>query len=85
MTETEYQRYWKRLQYGYSHDQAYSVPKGMPRWMFDIEQQEQRSIIDVVSQAFRAGSTIADIARSFGVSHSRIFHWVRKWRKEGLL
>lgn len=85
MTETEYQRYWRRLSYGWPHDVAVLARKGMPRWMFEVEREEGRPIIEVVKSQKIAGASDAEIARSFEVKKDTLGHWIRKWKKAGLI
>jgi hypothetical protein len=85
MTQTEYNRYQKRLAYGYTPEQAFSLPKRMPRWMAAIEDEEGMPIIDVIKRELKAGNNYSQIARSFDLPIWRMYHWIRKWAKEGML
>jgi hypothetical protein len=85
MTLTEYNRYQKRLAYGYTPEQAFSLPKRMPRWMAAIEEEEGLPIIDVIKRELKAGNNYSQIARSFDLPIWKMYHWIRKWTKEGKL
>jgi DNA invertase Pin-like site-specific DNA recombinase len=86
MTQTEYQRYHKRLTcYGYTPEEALYLPVRMPRWMAAIEAEEGMPIIDVIKRELKAGSNYSQIARSFDVHRDTMYHWIRKWNDKGLL
>lgn len=77
--------FYKRLDYGYTPEQALSIPKGMPRWMWQIEQEAGRDIIEVVRFERSLGLSDARIAEGFGVKKDTLGHWIRKWKREGKL
>lgn len=86
MTQTEYSRYHKRLTcYGYTPEQALQLPVRMPRWMAAIEAEEGMPIIDVIKRELKAGMNYSQIARSFDLPIWKMYHWIRKWTKEGKL
>jgi DNA invertase Pin-like site-specific DNA recombinase len=85
MTLTEYNRYQKRLAYGYTPEQAFSLPKRMPRWMAAIEDEEGLPIVDVINRELKAGMNYSQIARSFDMNIATLYHWIQKWEKQGLI
>jgi len=86
MTPTHYSRYNKRLTaYGYTHEQAYAVPIRQPLWQWLIEQEEGLPIIEVIQRELDHGISVSEIARGFDVKICTLYHWVRKWKKQGLL
>jgi hypothetical protein len=86
MTQTEYQRYHKRLTcYGYTPEQALYLPVRMPRWMATIEAEEGLPIIDVINRELKAGMNYSQIARSFDMNIATLYHWIQKWEKQGLI
>lgn len=76
---------YKRLDYGYTPTEALSIPKHMPRWMWQIEQEAGRDILDVIRFERGMGLSYSRIAEGFGVNRHTLFHWVRKWKREGKL
>lgn len=86
MTPTHYSRYNKRMtRYGFNHEQAFFVPVRQPLWQWLVEQEERLPIIQVVQRERNHGVTDAEIARGFGVKKDTLGHWIRKWKKQGLL
>lgn len=86
MTETEYQRYWKRAnRYGYTPEEAYHIPKRVPRWMFRVEREEGISFASFLRREIKCGASLKTIAISIGVHHETLYHHVRKFRKAGML
>lgn len=85
MTLTQYNRYHKRLAYGYTPEQALHLPVRMPRWMAAIEAEEGMPIVDVIKRELKAGMNYSQIARSFDVRVDTMYHWIRKWIDKGLL
>jgi hypothetical protein len=77
--------FYKRLDYGFTVEQALLIPKHMPRWMFQIEQEEGLSILEVVKREKAMGVSDADLAFSFEVKKDTLGHWLRKWRRAGEL
>lgn len=77
--------YYKRLDYGYSIEEAHFIPKRMPRWMFAIEQSEGLPILEVVKREVAAGVNDVQMAHSFDVNPATLYHWLRKWRRAGEL
>jgi hypothetical protein len=81
-----YETYNKRItRDGYTPEQAWLIPVGMPRWMWLVEQEESMPIVEVVKREKSAGVSDAQIACSFGVSKHVLSHWMRKWKREGKL
>ena len=77
--------YYKRLEYGYTVEEALLIPKNMPRWMWLVEQEEGLPIIEVVKREKSFGVSDAELAFSFEVHKDTLGHWLRKWRREGKL
>lgn len=70
---------------GYSVEEALSIPKGVPRWIWLIEQEEGLPIVEVIKREQLMGVSDADIARSFDVKVDTLGHWIRKFKREGKL
>lgn len=85
MTEAEYQRYQKRLAYGWRAEQALLVPRNIPRWVDDIEKEYQCSFVLFLKRERTLGQSWAQIARSIEVKKDTLGHWVRKYKRQGLL
>ena len=76
--------YYKRIAlWGYTQDEAGTCPRGMPVWMYRIEQSEARSVRDMLAEgaatARDTGYSLADHAREWGVNPSTLQHWSDKW------
>ena len=75
--------YYKRLSYGYSVEEAHTLPKNKPRWMQRIEDEEQMPMRDLLAHAavmaVATGYTCADLAREWGVHKDTLGYWARKW------
>lgn len=77
--------YKRQTQDGYTVDEALLIPKGMPRWMWQVQQEEGCSIIEVIKREKLMSVSDADIARSFGVKKDTLGYWIRKFKREGKL
>lgn len=86
MTVTEYQRYSARVRrYGFTPEEAFTIPKNKPLWMARIESDEGLSMVDIVKRERRVGVSDAMIAASYDIHKDTLGHWIRKWQKSGLL
>lgn len=85
MTQKEYSRYTKRLEYGYTPEQALTIPPGIPRWMAEVEKEEGCNFLSFLRRERTIGQTWAQIARSIEVKKDTLGHWVRKYQRAGLL
>lgn len=86
MTEREYQRYWRRTRrYGYTPEEAYSIPSQIPRWMHKVEREEGVSFVEFLRREIACRVSYAQIARSIGVHKDTLFHHIRKLKREGML
>lgn len=57
----------------------------MPLWMFRAEKEEGLKMPEIIKREISCGSSYAQIAASFGVHKDTFGHWVRKWKKAGIL
>lgn len=75
--------YYHRLERDWSVEEAACCPVDMPLWMWRIEQEEGRSLRDMLAEGARAakvtGYSLSDMADEWGVSRSKLGHWARKW------
>jgi len=86
MTEKEYQRYWRRVnRYGFTPEEAYKAPVRVPLWMFRIEIEEGLPFVEFLKREFAFGLSLQSIALSIDVKYHTLYHWVKKFKKSGLL
>ena len=86
MTETDYQRYWKRVaRYGFTPEEAFACPRRKPLWMFRVEQEEGVAFAEFIRRELRCRVSLRQIALSIGVHKDTLYHHVRKLRRQGVL